>query len=56
MCIPRNRVLEGVHNEGKRFYGFKLHRVINDCGELLAVSSISIFKSNRVTAVISIFL
>ncbi|WP_387440015.1 IS982 family transposase [Photorhabdus sp. RM105S] len=39
--IPRNKVFEGVAQRGKTsmgwFYGFKLHLVINDCGELLSV-------------------
>lgn len=39
--IERNRVFEGVAALGKStmgwFYGFKLHLVINDCGELLGV-------------------
>ncbi|WP_445494444.1 IS982 family transposase [Photorhabdus sp. SF281] len=39
--IPRHRVFEGMAQRGKTstgwFYGFKLHLVINDCGELLAV-------------------
>ncbi|MCK3671167.1 IS982 family transposase [Photorhabdus noenieputensis] len=39
--IPRHRVFQGVAQRGKTrtgwFYGFKLHRVINDCSELLAV-------------------
>ena len=37
--IPRHRVFHGVAARGKTsmgwFYGFKLHLVINDCGELL---------------------
>ncbi|WP_099126329.1 IS982 family transposase, partial [Xenorhabdus stockiae] len=39
--ISRHRVFEGMAQRGKTstgwFYGFKLHLVINDCGELLAV-------------------
>ena len=39
--IERNRVFEGLAARGKStigwFYGFKLHLVINDCGELLGV-------------------
>ncbi|NQV27816.1 MAG: hypothetical protein HQ518_25995 [Rhodopirellula sp.] len=39
--IERNRVFEGFATRGKStvgwFYGFKLHVVINDCGELLGV-------------------
>ncbi len=39
--IPRNKVFKGVAQRGKTsmgwFYGFKLHLVINDCGELLSV-------------------
>ena len=39
--IERNRVFEGFAARGKStvgwFYGFKLHVVINDCGELLGV-------------------
>ncbi|WP_099112041.1 IS982 family transposase, partial [Xenorhabdus sp. KJ12.1] len=39
--IPRHRVFEGMAQRGKTstgwFYGFKLHLVIDDCGELLAV-------------------
>lgn len=39
--IKRNRVFEGFAQVGKStmgwFYGFKLHLVVNDCGELLGV-------------------
>ena len=39
--ITRHRVFDGAAARGKTtmgwFYGFKLHLVINDCGELLAV-------------------
>jgi hypothetical protein len=39
--IERNRVFRGLANIGKTtmgwFFGFKLHLVINECGELLAV-------------------
>ena len=39
--IQRNRVFRGLAKIGKttmgRFFGFKLHLVINECGELLAV-------------------
>ncbi|MQL49827.1 IS982 family transposase [Photorhabdus khanii] len=39
--IPRNKVFEGVAQRGKTsmggFYGFKLHLVMNDCGERLSV-------------------
>ncbi|NHB96401.1 IS982 family transposase [Photorhabdus stackebrandtii] len=39
--IPRNKVFEGVAQRGKTsmgwFYGFKLHLVINECGERLSV-------------------
>lgn len=38
--IHAHRVFEGIAQPGKTtlgwFYGFKLHRVVNDCGELLA--------------------
>lgn len=38
--IPTNRVFTGLAARGKTtlgwFYGFKLHLVVNDCGELLA--------------------
>ena len=38
--IPSNRVFAGVAKRGKTtlgwFYGFKVHLVVNDCGELLA--------------------
>ena len=38
--IPSHRVFEGLAQRGKNslgwFYGFKLHVVANDCGELLA--------------------
>ena len=37
--IPRHRVFQGLAERGKTsmgwFYGFKLHLVVNDCGELL---------------------
>lgn len=37
--IPRHRVFRGIAARGKTsmswFYGFKLHLVVNDCGELL---------------------
>nr|WP_240042351.1 IS982 family transposase [Photorhabdus khanii] len=49
--IPRHRVFEGVAQRGKTstgwFYGFKLHLVINDCGELLAVKLTSGNKDDR---------
>lgn len=39
--ISRNRVFEGVAEIGRTtmgwFFGFKLHLIINECGELLAV-------------------
>jgi hypothetical protein len=39
--IGRNRVFRGIARLGKTtmgwFFGFKLHLVINECGELLAV-------------------
>jgi len=39
--ITRNRVFDGIARIGKTtmgwFFGFKLHLVINECGELLAV-------------------
>ncbi len=39
--IPLHRVFEGMTQRGKTstgwFYGFKLHLVINNCGELLTV-------------------
>ena len=39
--IPRNKVFAGVAQRGKTsmgwFYGFKLHLLINECGEILAV-------------------
>jgi hypothetical protein len=39
--IERNRVFEGLAARGRStigwFYGFKLHVVINDCGELLGI-------------------
>lgn len=39
--IPRNRVFDGFASRGKTsmgwFYGFKLHLVVNDRGEILAV-------------------
>jgi hypothetical protein len=38
--IPRHRVFDGLAARGKTsmgwFFGFKLHLVVNDCGELLA--------------------
>jgi len=38
--IPSHRVFAGIAQRGKNsvdwFYGFKLHLVVNDCGELLA--------------------
>lgn len=38
--ISRNRVFRGLAQRGKTsidwFYGFKLHLIINECGELLA--------------------
>lgn len=40
--IARNRVFKGIAKRGKTtygwFFGFKLHLVINDCGELLGVT------------------
>ncbi len=49
--IPRHRVFQGVAQRGKTstgwFYGFKLHWVINDCGELLAVKLTSGNKDDR---------
>jgi len=37
--IPQHRVFEGVAQRGRTsvdwFYGFKLHLVVNDCGEIL---------------------
>ncbi len=49
--IPRYRVFQGVAQRGKTrtgwFYGFKLHLVINDCGELLAVKLTSRNKDDR---------
>jgi len=40
--IKRNRVFEGLAQIGKStmgwFYGFKLHLVINECGDLLALA------------------
>ena len=45
--IPRNKVFDGYAERGKGsmgwFYGFKLHLIVNDCGEIL---SISITKGN----------
>lgn len=39
--IPRNKVFAGVAARGKTtmgwFYGFKLHLLINECGEILSV-------------------
>ena len=39
--IKRNRVFDGIVRLGKTtmgwFFGFKLHRIINECGELLVV-------------------
>jgi hypothetical protein len=39
--IPRNKVFAGVAQRGKTtmgwFYGFKLHLLINECGEILSV-------------------
>ncbi|WP_420864703.1 IS982 family transposase, partial [Photorhabdus australis] len=39
--ISRNKVFDGVAQRGKTstgwFYGFKLHLIIDDCGELLSV-------------------
>lgn len=39
--INSNRVFKGLAKRGKNsigwFYGFKLHLIVNDCGELLAV-------------------
>lgn len=38
--IPRHRVFSGVATRGKNsmgwFYGFKLHLIVNHCGEILA--------------------
>jgi hypothetical protein len=38
--IQRNRVFKGIATRGKTtmgwFFGFKLHLIVNDCGELLA--------------------
>ncbi|MDE9558043.1 IS982 family transposase [Xenorhabdus bovienii] len=49
--IPRHRVFEGMAQRGKTstgwFYGFKLHLVINDCGELLAVKLTAGNKDDR---------
>ncbi len=49
--IPRHRVFQGVAQRGKTntgwFYGFKLHLVINNCGELLAVKLTSGNKDER---------
>ncbi len=49
--ILRHRVFQGVAQRGKTrtgwFYGFKLHLVINDCGELLAVKLTSGNKDDR---------
>jgi len=42
MRIPRNKVFQGVAKRGRSstgwFYGFKLHLVINDSGELVNVA------------------
>ncbi|RAW90839.1 MULTISPECIES: IS982 family transposase [unclassified Photorhabdus] len=39
--IPRNQVFDGVAKRGKTstgwFYGFKLHLIITDCGEIVSV-------------------
>ena len=34
--IPRHKVFYGLAGRGKRFYGFKLHLIVNDQGEILA--------------------
>jgi hypothetical protein len=38
--IPRNKVFKGIAKRGKSsmgwFYGFKLHIIVNECGELLS--------------------
>jgi hypothetical protein len=40
ICITANKVFNRIARIGKTttgwFYGFKLHIIINDCGELLA--------------------
>jgi len=49
--IPRNKVFEGMAKRGKstmdRFYGFKLHIVINHKGEIMAVRITSGNRDDR---------
>ncbi|MDB6372723.1 transposase [Photorhabdus bodei] len=49
--IPRHHVFQGIAQRGKTrtgwSYGFKLHLIINHCGELLAVKLTSGNKDER---------
>lgn len=51
--IERNRVFRGIARIGKTtmgwFFGFKLHLVINECGELLGVRPVNSILHRRVS-------